>query len=87
MKSRSIAKLAVTFVVIVLVTLLALFGLKVPQISKIYSIMPVSEAISLGLDLRGGIATEYIAVDPTVEDFDILMDSTVSALRLFSASR
>jgi len=81
MKSRSIAKLAVTFVVIVLVTLLALFGLKVPQISKIYSIMPVSEAISLGLDLRGGIATEYIAVDPTVEDFDILMDSTVSALR------
>ncbi len=81
MKSKSIAKLAVTFVVIVLVTLLALFGLKIPQISKIYSIMPVYEAISLGLDLRGGITTEYIATDTTVEDFDILMDSTVSALR------
>ena len=81
MKRKSIAKLATTFVVIVLVTLLALCGLKIPQISKIYSIKPVAKAISLGLDLSGGISTEYAAVDTTVEDFDILMDSTVSALR------
>ena len=81
MKRKSIAKLAVTFVVIVLVTLLALNGLKIPQISKIYSIKPVAKAISLGLDLSGGISTEYAAVDTTVEDFDMLMDSTVSALR------
>ena len=81
MKGKSIAKLAVTMIVIVLVTLLALFGLKIPQISKIYSIKPVGEAISLGLDLRGGMATEYVATDTTVEDFDMLMDSTVAALR------
>lgn len=81
MKGKSIAKLAVTALVIVLVTLLALFGLKVPQISKVYSLMPVHEAISLGLDLRGGISTEYIATDTTVENFDSLMESTVSALR------
>ena len=81
MKGNSIAKLAVTMIVIVLVTLLALFGLKIPQISKIYSIKPVGEAISLGLDLRGGMATEYVATDTTVEDFDMLMDSTVAALR------
>ena len=81
MKGKSIAKLAVTLVVIVLVALLALFGLKIPQISKVYGIKPVSEAISLGLDLRGGISTEYIATDTTVENFDTLMDSTVSALR------
>lgn len=81
MKGKSIAKLAVTMIVIVLVTLLALFGLKIPQISKIYGIKPVGEAISLGLDLRGGMATEYVATDTTVEDFDMLMDSTVAALR------
>jgi len=81
MKRKSIAKLATTFIVIVLVTLLALFGLKIPQISKIYSLKPVAKAISLGLDLSGGISTEYAAVDTTVEDFEILMDSTVSALR------
>ena len=81
MKGKSIAKLAVTLVVIVLVALLAVFGLKIPQISKIYGIKPVAEAISLGLDLRGGIATEYIATDTTVEDFESLMESTVSALR------
>lgn len=81
MKGKSIAKLAVTMIVIVLVSLLALYGLHIPQISKVYGIKPVAEAISLGLDLRGGISTEYIATDTTVEDFDTLMDSTVSALR------
>ena len=81
MKVKSILKLAVTLVVIVLASLLALNGLYVPQISEVYSISPVADAISLGLDLRGGISTEYIAADTTVEDFDILMDSTVSTLR------
>lgn len=81
MKGKSIAKLAVTLIVIVLVSLLALNGLHIPQISKVYGIKSVTEAISLGLDLRGGISTEYIATDTTVEDFDMLMDSTVSALR------
>ena len=79
MKGKSIAKLAVTLVVIVVFGLLALFGLKLPD--GIHSIKSVGSAISLGLDLRGGVSTEYIATDTTVEDFDQLMDSTVSALR------
>ena len=78
MKGKSIAKLTVTLVLIVLFTLLAVFGLK---LNRLYSIKSVGQAISLGLDLRGGIATEYMATDTTVEDFDTLMESTVSALR------
>ena len=78
MKGRNIAKLAITLVLIVLVSVLALNGL---QINRTYSIRPVSEAIRLGLDLRGGISTEYIANDTTIENFDSLMDATVAALR------
>ncbi|MCQ2437005.1 MAG: protein translocase subunit SecD [Clostridia bacterium] len=81
MKGKSIAKLTITLIVIVVFALLALNGLKVPQISKVYSIKPVADAINLGLDLQGGIATEYIATDTTIEDFDSLMEGTVSALR------
>lgn len=81
MKGKSIAKLAVTAIVIILVALLALNGFHCDAISKVYGIKPVAEAISLGLDLRGGISTEYIATDTTVENFDELMDSTVAALR------
>jgi len=78
MKGKSIAKLTVTLVLIVLFTLLAVFGLK---LNRIYSVKSVGQAISLGLDLQGGIATEYMATDTTVENFDDLMESTVSALR------
>lgn len=81
MRGKSIAKLAITAVVIVLVALLALNGFHCDAISKVYGIKPVGEAISLGLDLRGGISTEYIATDTTIENFDQLMDSTVAALR------
>ena len=77
-KTKSVIKLAVTLVVILLVAYLALNGL---ELSRIHSLMPVSEAIQLGLDLKGGISTEYIATDTTVEDFNTLMDGTVSALR------
>ncbi|MBQ8088963.1 MAG: protein translocase subunit SecD [Clostridia bacterium] len=78
MKGKSIAKLTVTLVLIVLFTLLAVFGLR---LNRYYSIKPVGQAISLGLDLQGGISAEYMATDSTVENFDSLMDSTVSALR------
>ena len=78
MKGKSIAKLTVTLILIVLFTLLAVFGLK---LTRIYSIKSVGQAISLGLDLQGGIATEYMATDTTVDNFDELMESTVSALR------
>ena len=78
MKRKSIIQLSIVLVLIVLVALLALNGLK---LNRIYSIKSISQAISLGLDLRGGISTEYMATDTTVENYESLMDSTVSALR------
>ena len=77
MKTKSWIKLGVVAVLIVLVTCVALNGFQVGK----YIVKPVADAISLGLDLRGGLSTEYVAVDSIVEDFDTLMDGTVSALR------
>ncbi|MDO4357934.1 MAG: protein translocase subunit SecD [Clostridia bacterium] len=77
MKTKSWIKLGVVTVLIVLVACIALNGFQVGK----YIVKPVASAISLGLDLRGGLSTEYVAVDSSVEDFDTLMDGTVSALR------
>lgn len=77
MKVKSLIKLGIVTLLIIAVAFLALNGL---QIGK-YIVKPVSRAISLGLDLRGGVSTEYIVTDTTVEDYQILLDGTVSALR------
>ncbi len=77
MKTRSLIKLGIVTLLIVVVACLALNGLQVGK----YILKPVSEAISLGLDLRGGVSTEYIATDTTLENFDVLLQGTVSALR------
>ena len=74
---KSMIKLVIVAVLIVVVAFLALHGL---QIGK-YVLKPVSSAISLGLDLRGGVSTEYIATDTTMENYDSLLEGTVSALR------
>ena len=79
MKLRNWIKLAVVVIVVALVACLALNGLQLGN-SK-YRIKPVGEAITLGLDLQGGISTVYVAKDTSVENFDTLMDSTVSTLR------
>lgn len=77
MKTRSWIKLGITALLIVLVACVAVNGFQVGK----YIVKPVASAISLGLDLRGGISTEYRAVDTSAEDFDSLMDGTVSVLR------
>ena len=77
MKIKSWIKIAVVAVLIVLVACLALNGI---QIGK-YIVTPVGDAISLGLDLQGGISTVYVAKDSSVENFDSLMESTISVLR------
>ena len=74
---KSLIKLVIVAVLIVVVAFLALHGL---QIGK-YVLKPVSSAISLGLDLRRGVSTEYIATDTTMENYDSLLEGTVSALR------
>ena len=53
MKSRSWITLGITVLLIAVVSFVALHGVQVGK----YIFMPVSEAISLGLDLRGGIST------------------------------
>lgn len=77
MKTKSLIKLGMVMLLIVVVAFLALNGLQVGK----YILKPVSKAISLGLDLRGGVSTQYIATDTTLENFDALLQSTVSALR------
>lgn len=77
MKTKSLVKLGVVAVLIVVVAFLALNGLQIDM----YRLKPVSEAISLGLDLRGGVSTEYRATDTTMENYDFLLEGTVSALR------
>lgn len=77
MKTKSLIKLGIVMLLIVVVAFLALNGLQVGK----YILKPVSRAISLGLDLRGGVSTQYIATDTTLDNFDGLLQSTVSALR------
>lgn len=79
MKSKAIIKLAVVALLVIVFSFLMLEGCQIP--GTIYEFRPVSEVLSLGLDLRGGLATEYVATDTSVENFDTLMDSTVSVLR------
>lgn len=77
MKVKSLVKLGIVAVLIVVVAFLAVNGLQVGK----YILKPVGSAISLGLDLRGGVSTEYRVTDTTVENYDVLLDGTVSALR------
>ena len=75
---RAIVSLVVTLVVVAVVGCVALFG--VGKGTMIHYLKPWGEAISLGLDLRGGVYTVYQAKDAEVEDFESKMDSTVSIL-------
>ncbi len=77
---KSLIKLAIVAVLIVVAAVLALTGTQ-PHGNNPRYLKPVAEAISLGLDLRGGVSTEYIATDTSMENFNSLMDGTISALR------
>lgn len=76
MKAKSLVTLCVTVLLIVLVGLLAVNGLHVGK----YIFMSVGDAVSLGLDLRGGIYAVYLG-DTDAEDFDTQMDATVTIMR------
>ena len=76
---KSLIKLVIVAVLIVVAAVLALNGLHFANSPRY--LKPVAEAISLGLDLRGGVSTEYIATDTTMENYESLLEGTVSALR------
>ncbi|MBQ2956424.1 MAG: protein translocase subunit SecD [Clostridia bacterium] len=76
MKRKSLVTLCVTLVLVILIGVLAING---AQVGK-YILKPVGQAISLGLDLRGGIYAVYLG-DTTAENFDQQMDATVTIMR------
>ena len=75
---RAILSLVVILVVVALVGYVALFG--IGKGTSIHYVKPWGEAISLGLDLRGGVYTVYQAEDDGSADFDSKMNSTVNIL-------
>ena len=77
-RSRAIVSLVVILVVVALAGYVALFG--IGKGTFIHYVKPWGEAISLGLDLRGGVYTVYQAEDDGSEDFDSKMNSTVNIL-------
>ena len=77
-KRTSLIVICVTLALVVLVALLGIFGMNIG--STKYRFMSLSEKISLGLDLRGGIYAVYQG-DTSAENFDTKMDSTVTIMR------
>ena len=75
---RAVISLVAIVVVVAVCAYLGLFGFgKGPMINYL---KPWGDAISLGLDLRGGVYTVYQAEDNGDPDFDTKMESTVSIL-------
>ena len=77
-RTSAILSLVVILVVVALAGYVALFG--IGKGTMINYVKPWGEAISLGLDLRGGVYTVYQAEDDGTADFQTKMDSTVSIL-------
>ena len=77
-RARAVVSLAAILVVIAVAAYLALFGFG--KGTMITYLKPWGEAISLGLDLRGGVYTVYEAENDGSAEFDEKMNSTVSIL-------
>ncbi len=75
-RTKSIITLCIVVLLVAVVGTLAIGG---TQVGK-YIVKPVGQAISLGLDLRGGIYAVYLG-DTTAENFDEQMDATVTIMR------
>ena len=75
---RAVISLVAIVVVVAVCAYLGLFGFGKGTI--INYLKPWGDAISLGLDLRGGVYTVYQAEDNGDPDFDTKMESTVSIL-------
>lgn len=75
---RAVISLVAIVVVVAVCAYLGLFGFG--KGTMINYLKPWGDAISLGLDLRGGVYTVYQAEDNSDPDFDTKMESTVSIL-------
>ena len=77
-RTRAIVSLVAILVVVAVCGYVALFG--IGKGTMVNYLKPWGEAISLGLDLRGGVYTVYAAEDDGSEEFETKMSSTVSIL-------
>ncbi|MBQ4608361.1 MAG: protein translocase subunit SecD [Clostridia bacterium] len=77
-RTRAIVQLAVILVLVAVCGYVALFG--IGKGTMINYLKPWGEAISLGLDLRGGVYTVYEAENDGSLDFESKMSSTVGIL-------
>ena len=77
-RARAIVSLVAILVLVAVCGYVALFG--IGKGTMINYLKPWGEAISLGLDLRGGVYTVYAADDDGSADFETKMSSTVSIL-------
>ena len=77
-RNRAVISLVAIVVVVAVCAYLGLFGFG--KGTMINYLKPWGDAISLGLDLRGGVYTVYQAEDNGDPDFDTKMESTVSIL-------
>ena len=75
MKKKSVIALCVVVVLIILFGTLAFKGIPLGD----YDWKPIKDAVSLGLDLRGGVYAVYQG-DTSAEDFDAQMDATVTIM-------
>ena len=76
-KGRDAIILAVVLVLTLCIGLLAVFGI---QFGK-WRFKSVGNAITLGLDLRGGVYAVYKAKDPNQENLETLIDGTIRIMR------
>ena len=77
-RTRTIISLVAILVVVAICGYVALFG--IGKGTMIHYLKPWGEAISLGLDLRGGVYTVYQAENDGSAEFEEKMSSTVSIL-------
>ena len=77
-RTRAIISLVAILVVVAICGYVALFG--IGKGTMIHYLKPWGEAISLGLDLRGGVYTVYQAENDGSAEFEEKMSSTVSIL-------
>ena len=78
LRARALVSLVAIIVVVAVCAYLGLFGFG--KGTMINYLKPWGDAISLGLDLRGGVYTVYQAENNGDPDFDTKMESTVSIL-------
>ena len=78
LRARALVSLVAIIVVVAICAYLGLCGFG--KGTMINYLKPWGDAISLGLDLRGGVYTVYQAEDNGDPDFDTKMESTVSIL-------